>query len=713
MFVPASRTNSLGISWAGSGFGPGYSLPISAFFIATPSSTLAQINQALASGQNLILTPGIYTYSGSINVTNPNTIVLGIGYADLVPQTGTPAITVADVDGVSIGGLLIDATTVNAPVLLQVGTHSGISHSANPILLSDIFMRVGGYVRGTATTSLQVDSNDVILDNMWLWRADHGTGAGWTSNVAAHGLVVNGDNVLATGLAVEHYQQNQVVWNGNGGETIFFQDEPPYDVPNQAAWMNGTSNGFAPYSVSAGVTTHKAYGLGVYANFTSSAVTLDSAITVPIAPGVTVTNALTYMLASLAGEKITHVVNDQGATVTPGGNATAYLQFYGITPLTVKANNATKTVGAPLPTLSVSYSGFVNGDTPAILSGSPVETTTATSASPAGLYPITVTKGTLAAANHFPYTFNFVNGTLSVVAPSTVVLTSTAVLTGSAGTGYTATVTVTNTGTGSCIQRDPHHGHAGFWHRIGIATVSGNDRSERWIGHYHGHISRVSRRRRFGDNCKIRGNLHRRHFRRQLPCSAAVTRGNINAEQHKNLGGKDEKHEKFVVTIPGGGCFPDGGPGGKSGSNFDNPRRTLSEQQCSRRDTHVHSDRDESRFHQYGVPERRRLQPGFAVNARRLWILDECTSFSRSVGFLRRLRAVHRLRAFRYAEWSVHWDVPDSGRDRSFGPRRNRHGGFRCERHTGAVQSAVVRDRGCRIDWRGSKESLLTRLKSP
>ena len=449
VFVPTLRTNSLGISWGGSGFGPGYSLPISAFFIATPSSTLAQINQALASGQNLILTPGIYTYSGSINVTNPNTIVLGIGYADLVPQTGTPAITVADVDGVSIGGLLIDATTVNAPVLLQVGTHSGISHSANPIVLSDIFMRVGGYVRGTATTSLQVDSNDVILDNMWLWRADHGTGAGWTSNVAAHGLVVNGDNVLATGLAVEHYQQNQVVWNGNGGETIFFQDEPPYDVPNQAAWMNGTSNGFAPYSVSVGVTTHKAYGLGVYANFTSSAVTLDSAITVPIVSGVTVTNALTYMLASLAGEKITHVVNDQGATVTPGGNATAYLQFYGITPLTVRANNASKIVGAPLPTLSVSYSGFVNGDTPAILSGSPVETTTATSASPAGLYPITVTKGTLSAANHFPYTFNFVNGTLSVVAPSTVVLTSTAVLTGSAGTAYTATVTVTNTGTGS------------------------------------------------------------------------------------------------------------------------------------------------------------------------------------------------------------------------------------------------------------------------
>ena len=148
-----------------------------------------------------------------------------------------------------VGGLLIDATTANADVLLQVGIPGArrVSHAWNPTTLSDIFIRVGGYIAGTATTSLEVDSDDVILDNLWLWRADHGAGTGWTSNVAAHGLVVNGDNVLASGLAVEHYQQNQVVWNGNGGETIFFQ-EAPYDVPSQDAWMNGSARGFSPYS---------------------------------------------------------------------------------------------------------------------------------------------------------------------------------------------------------------------------------------------------------------------------------------------------------------------------------------------------------------------------------------------------------------------------------------------------------------------------------
>ena len=81
------------------------------------------------------------------------------------------------------------------------------------------------------------------------------------------GLVVNGANVTALGLAVEHYEQNQVVWNGQGGETIFYQSEMPYDVPSQAAWMDGSIDGYASYNVALSVTTHAAYGLGVYSFF--------------------------------------------------------------------------------------------------------------------------------------------------------------------------------------------------------------------------------------------------------------------------------------------------------------------------------------------------------------------------------------------------------------------------------------------------------------
>jgi hypothetical protein len=57
------------------------------------------------------------------------------------------------------------------------------------------------------------------------------------------GLVVNGDDVTALGLFVEHHEKTQVLWNGEGGRTIFFQCEPPYDPPAQALWMNGPENG--------------------------------------------------------------------------------------------------------------------------------------------------------------------------------------------------------------------------------------------------------------------------------------------------------------------------------------------------------------------------------------------------------------------------------------------------------------------------------------
>ncbi len=328
VFSPTLRTNSSGASWSSGGMGSGNSLAISTFFIATPSSTLSQINSALASGKNLILTPGIYKYSGSIDVVNPDTVVLGLGYATLVPQSGTAAITVADVDGVQVAGLLIDAGPVNSPVLLQVGVAGGsrVSHQANPTSLNDVFFRVGGATPGTATTCLEVDSDNVILDDIWAWRADHGTGVGWTSNVSDHGLVVNGDNVTALGLMVEHHEKNQVVWNGQGGETIFYQSELPYDVPSQSAWMNNGVDGYASYAVSSSVTSHLAYGLGVYSLFKNAPIVETSAITVPNVPGVLVTDAMTWFIGAMGS--ITHIVNNVGAAVN-SSNKTSFLTSYG------------------------------------------------------------------------------------------------------------------------------------------------------------------------------------------------------------------------------------------------------------------------------------------------------------------------------------------------------------------------------------------------
>jgi fibronectin type 3 domain-containing protein len=376
VFSPAPQTNSAGTTWSGGGVGSGEagtSLPISSFLIATPSTSLDAINNALASGQNLILTPGIYQYNGSINVTNPNTVVLGLGYADLIPQSGTAAMTVADVDGVQIAGLLVDAGPVNSPVLLQIGVPGAVraSHQANPITISDVFVRIGGATAGTATESVEVDSDNVILDDMWLWRADHGTDAAWTGNTAANGLVVNGDNVTALGLAVEHYQQTQVEWNGNGGETIFYQSELPYDPPSQAAWMDGSVDGYPSYSVASNVLTHQAYGLGVYSYFDQGVDIVEaSAISVPLTPGVSVNDAVTVFLNGSGS--ITNVVNNVGASVQTGANPSD-VTYYGDSPCTA---NCPVTPLAP------------TGLTAAAISPSQINLSWSSSATPGVLYNV-------------------------------------------------------------------------------------------------------------------------------------------------------------------------------------------------------------------------------------------------------------------------------------------------------------------------------------
>ncbi len=336
VFSPSLRTNSSGADWSNGGLGAGASLAIGTFLIATPSTSLATINSALASGENLILTPGIYQYSGAINVTNANTVVLGLGYADLVPQTGTAAITVADVGGVQLAGFLIDAGPVNSPVLLQVGVKGGsrASHASNPTSISDVHFRIGGATAGTCTVATEVDSDNVIIDNMWSWRADHGTDAAWTGNVAMNGLVVNGDNVTALGLAVEHYEAEQVVWNGEGGETIFYQSEMPYDVPSQSAWMNGSVDGYASYNVAPTVATHTAYGLGVYSFFEEGVdIIANSGIAAPVADGVTFHDAVTVFLAGSG--QITHTLAsdndsaDNAGTVAESGATTSFITTWG------------------------------------------------------------------------------------------------------------------------------------------------------------------------------------------------------------------------------------------------------------------------------------------------------------------------------------------------------------------------------------------------
>jgi len=313
VFVPAPQTNSSGTTWQ-SGPAAGSSIPIANFFIAKPTDSAQKINVALASGQNLIFTPGIYHLDRTIEVKRPDTVVLGLGIPTLVPDNGVVAMSVADVKGVKIAALLFDAGPASSPVLLQVGTQNAQkSDPADPTSVQDVFFRIGGAGLGKATTSLVVNSDNVVLDDIWAWRADHGAGVGWTSNTAANGVIVNGANVIAYGLFVEHYQNFEVIWNGEHGETIMFQNEMPYDPPSQAAWSHNGVNGFASYKVADGVKFHQAFGMGAYCNFeVDPSIVNDHAFEVPVTSGVQFKDLLTVSLGGVG--TIDHVINETGAT---------------------------------------------------------------------------------------------------------------------------------------------------------------------------------------------------------------------------------------------------------------------------------------------------------------------------------------------------------------------------------------------------------------
>ncbi len=323
VFLPSVQHNSAGTTW-GSGATPGRSISIDKFYVATPADTAETINAALDSGMDLILSPGIYKLDESIEVTHPDTVVLGLGFPTLIPENGSASMTVTNSHGVLISGIIFDAGPENSPVLLQVGSsgkHDERSENSasNPSGLYDVFFRIGGAEPGRATTSLVVNSDNVILDDIWAWRADHGKGVGWTKNTADTGLIVNGNNVTAYGLFVEHYQQYEVIWNGNGGTDIFLQNEMPYDPPSQAAWMEAPGiDGWAAFKVADTVTSFNGYGMGSYSFFDQGVnIYAANAFEVPAAlPPSSMNDLLTIFLNTSGFGGILNVIDNTGGSST-------------------------------------------------------------------------------------------------------------------------------------------------------------------------------------------------------------------------------------------------------------------------------------------------------------------------------------------------------------------------------------------------------------
>lgn len=322
--IPDLRTDDSGISWkeGGSDF-----RSIDTFYVAHPDKdTSASLNKAIKEKKAVLFTPGIYNIDSPLIVEDENTILLGFGMATLrsTKKNTETIIDVKDKKDISISNLLLDAGG-KLENMMKIEKDEQEKKDGY-IFLSDLFFRIGGVRKMTTSVdiALKIDADDVIGDNFWVWRADHGSGVGWekeNSNYAKNGVVVDGNRVHLYGLMVEHFGEYQTIWNGDDGYMVFYQSETPYDNPTQDSWRRKETDreedqGFASYKVSEKADRHEAYGLGVYYVHHPSTdgkdIILDHAIEAEAKEGINLYHMAIANFMRYGNSGIRHIINRYG-----------------------------------------------------------------------------------------------------------------------------------------------------------------------------------------------------------------------------------------------------------------------------------------------------------------------------------------------------------------------------------------------------------------
>ena len=342
--VPEYKENTVNTSWRDQDdISTATNYDLTDFYIANEKTdTSDTLNNALKDNGLILFTPGHYKLDKPLNIEKENSVILGMGYATLeISDTNTKAAIICkDVPGVRIANILVDAGKKSENMVIIGEGKSTSNNEKNPIVLSDLFLRIGGVknVHTEVNKCLVINSNYVIGDNFWLWRADHSNGVAWKDyendkgqmvygNPAEVGIEVNGDHVICYALMVEHFRQYQTYWKGEYGKVIMYQSETPYRVDDQSEWMShdGTVNGYASYKVDDNVKNHEGYGIGVYwVNYTD--VLLANAIEVPDTEGVKMTHLVTTNFTSSNPGYIENVINGIGGS-GKGGSA-RYVEYY-------------------------------------------------------------------------------------------------------------------------------------------------------------------------------------------------------------------------------------------------------------------------------------------------------------------------------------------------------------------------------------------------
>ena len=326
VLVPDWKENSTSFGWAGD-TSEGKVLPLKDFYVAKEDTdTAATINQALSDGKHILFTPGIYKLDEAITVKNSGTILLGMGLATLRSAAGNSCIVTENADDLILAGLLMDAGTTESEKLVSIGARE----NAAPSLLADMYFRVGGIASdGPCKTKncITVDLDNVVGDNLWVWRADHGDNVGWDLNTCKNGIIINGDNISMYALMVEHFNEYQTMWNGEDGTCIMYQSEVPYDVPDKGQWINpdGKRFGYASFKVAEDVTSFEASGLGIYLYNRDNAIPMYCAMEVPDIAGVHVHHVITAYLNGFPGMKC--VINEAGNSLLATGQTAKIIDY--------------------------------------------------------------------------------------------------------------------------------------------------------------------------------------------------------------------------------------------------------------------------------------------------------------------------------------------------------------------------------------------------
>ncbi len=331
VFVPAWQKERTGVSWSETDMGAGKVQDLlTGWYVAKEGDTDVEINNALKAGKNIFFTPGHYALNAPVQVNRKDAILLGAGIASVTLEPTEKntwgCIYADDKDGIIIAGLLMDSFN-STTYQVRVGNEgANADHSANPVLLTDITCRVGGVQSKNIQihASMQINSNHVVGDHFWLWRADHGSQRGgdlrWVRDRCKNGLIVTGDDVTLYALFAEHYQEYEVLWLGERGRTYFFQNEPPYDAPNQASWSSqgGRVDGYAAFKVANRVKEHHSTGMGSYAVFTGTDgnVNKKNGFEIPNTPNVKLEK---MVITRFAGPgNIQNVINGTGGSTATG-----------------------------------------------------------------------------------------------------------------------------------------------------------------------------------------------------------------------------------------------------------------------------------------------------------------------------------------------------------------------------------------------------------